>query len=419
MFSSDNATVNPWRRQDDNYMNSSGSYDEEESRGLLAQEATGFTNYQSRPVVRPESESIPRGFFTKTFWPRIVALFIAIGALILVIRLSKAPPKIPIDNPVLAEMAKSPEKCVNLGSVGSQILPWIQAISGRKLRPRSCWVGKAGTTISCPSTFKSSMNSTSLDFEDSSNEPAVSERRLLVTNPVERSEDEVVCEQIVHWIQGLENMYNTMIMEAAEKVIRILDGTPEAVDIELVELQMFGLPQIQQFEKFKFHHGWFQDGKTKIENFGACAGFGFQVYCGIDLILEAGGGTGGGYSELEGFKTGWGGNVAVKGASIGTKLFSSDLPTFYEHFENTVAEIQNCSKLTVLGGSGWGGGMVINARSYQIGYEAESFALGPIPATMMAFDKPERTTSFESWLPKSGGFDIPIKYSDVVSTKTK
>jgi len=413
MFSNDYKTVNPWRRQDDTCLNSSGSWDEEESRGLLAQEATGFTNYQSRPTVRPESDSIPSGLLTKTVWLRIVALSIVIGVLILIIRSSQASPRISVHDLVESQIAKSHEKCVNLGSVGSQILPWIQSISGRKLRPRSCWVSEAGTTMTCQGTFNSSLSLDSSSSEDSSNE-----RRLLVTNSVERSEDEILCEQIVSWIQGLENMFNTMIADAAEKVIRILDGTPEAVDVELVELQTFGLPQIQQFEKFKFHQGWFQDGKTKVESFGAAAGFGFQVYCGVDLILDAGAGAGGGYTELEGFTTAWGGSVAVKGASIGTQHFSSDLPTFYEYFEDTVAEMQNCSKLTVLGGSGWGGGLVVNARSYRMGYESESFALGPIPVTMTAFGKPESTNLFEQWLPKTGGFQIPIKYSDVVSTKT-
>lgn len=418
-FSGDtmHAAVNPWRRPDENYLNSSGSYDEEESRGLLEQESTGFTNYQSRPAVRPEySESIPRSFLTKTLWPRIAAFFVAIGALILVIRLSKTPEASRPDVPVLAEIAKSPEKCVNLGPVGSQILPWMQAMSGRKLKPRSCWVSEAGTTMTCPSTLKSYVLNQTKVSVDTSNETSISERRLTVTNPIE---DEIVCEQIVNWIEGLENMYNTMITEAAEKVIRILDGTPEAVDMELVELQMFGLPQIQQFEKFKFHHGWFKGGKTRIENFGAVGGFGFQVYCGPDLILDAGGGAGGGYSELEGFKTGWGGSVAIKGASIGVKLSSSDLPKFYEYFEDTVTEIQNCSTLTVLGGSGWGGGVVVNGRSYQVGHKTESFVLGPRPSRMTAFGKPKRTNSFERWLPKAGGFSIPIKYSDVVSTKTK
>jgi len=421
MFSIDHAAVNPWKRQDDNCLNSSRRLDEEESRGLLAQEANGFTNYQSRPAFTPESEAIPNGFLSKTFWQRLVGLCIAIGALVLVIELSKAPRKTLVHNPVLAEVAKSPEKCVTLGPVGSQILPWIQAISGRKLGPRSCWTAEAGTTLSCPGTFKPSVNSTAVDSEDSStsNEPAVDERRLLVTNTEERSEDEIVCEGIVHWTQGLENMYDTLVTEAVEKVIRILDGSPEAVDSELVELQMFGLPQIQQFEKFKFHHGWFKGGETKIESFGAFAGFGFQVYCGRDLILEAGGGTGGEYSELQGFRTGWGGSVAIKGASIGTKLFSSDLPTFYEHFEDTVAEIQNCSKLTVLGGSGWAGGLDLNARGYLLGYAGESFALGPIPARMTAFEGPESTSSFQRWFPNLGGFDIPIKYSDVVSTKNE
>jgi len=420
MFSMDHAAVNPWKRQDNNCLNSSRRSDEEESRGLLAQEANGFTNYQSRPAFTPESEAIPSGFLSKTFWQRLVGLCIAIGALVLVIELSKAPRKTLVKNPVLAEVAKSPEKCVHLGPVGSQILPWIQAISGKKLRPRSCWTAEAGTTLSCPGTFKPSIrNSTASDSEDSSIGPSVIERRLLVTNTEERSEYEIICEGIVHWAKGLENMYETQITEAVEKVIRILDGTPEAVDRELVELQMFGLPQIQQFENFKFHQGWFEveEGKTKIESFGAFAGFGFQVYCGIDLILEAGGGVGGQYTELQGFKTGWGGNVAIKGASIGRKSFSSDLPTFYEHFEDTVAELQNCSKITVLGGAGWGGGLHLNARGYLLGYAEESFALGPIPAKMTSFEQPEMTSSFQSWLPNLGGFEIPVKYSDVVSTK--
>jgi len=423
MFSIDNAAINPWKKQNDTSMNSSRRADEEESRGLLAQEPTGFTNYQSRPAVTPESEALPSRLFSKTFWQRLVALCIVIGALVLVIELLKAPRKITVHSPVLAETTKSPEKCVNLGVVGSQILPWIQAISGRKLGPRSCWTAEGGTTLSCAGTFKPRTNSSaedSEDSEDSTSEPAGTKRRLLVTNTEERSQDEIMCEGIVHWTQGLENMYDMLITDAVEKVIRILDGTPEAVDTELVELQMFGLPQIQQFEKFKFHQGWFKEEETmKIESFGASAGFGFQVYCGIDLILEAGGGAAGEYTELQGFSTAWGGSVAIKGASVGTKVFSNDLPTFYEHFEDTVADIQNCSQLTVLGGSGWGGGLVLNARDYLLGYSGESFALGPIPATMTAFDKLERTNSFHNWLPNLGGFDIPIKYSEFVSTKTE
>jgi len=415
MFSMDHAAVNPWKRQDVNCLNSSRRSDEEESRGLLAQEAHGFNNYQSRPVFTPESVAIPNGFSSKTFWQRLVGLCIAIGAMVLVIELSKAPRKTLVHNPVLAETAKSPEKCVTLGPEGSQILPWIQAISGRKLGPRSCWTAEAGTTLSCADMFKPTVNSS----EDSSDKPAVTERRLLVTNTEELSEDEIVCEGIVHWAQGLAKMYESLTTEGVEKVILILDGIPEAVDSELVELQMFGLPQVQQFEKFKFHQGWFQGGEMKIESFGAFSGFGFQVYCGIDLILEAGGGTGGEYTSLRGFKTGYGGTVAIKGAKIGTKLLGSDLPTFYEHFEDTVAEIKNCSELTVLGGSGWAGGLDLNARGYSLGYAGESFALGPIPATMTAFDEPEKTSSFQRWFPNLGGFDIPVKYSDVVFTKNE
>jgi len=419
MFSTDQAAVNPWRRQADTCINTSGSWNQEESRGLLEQEATGFTNYQSRPTVRPESESIPRGFLSKTVWPRIAMLFVALGALFLIVRLSKSSPKISIDEEVLADVSKSPQKCVDLGTVGSQILPWIQAISGKKLAPRSCWVSEAGTTLTCPNTFKPSVNSSLIDSKHPRNGANVSERRLMVTNPVEPSEEEVACEQIVNWIQGFESIYDLVITDATEEVIRILDGTPEAVDVELVELQMFGLPQIQEFEKFKFHHGWFKHMKSKINSFGAAAGFGFQVYCGVDLILDAGGGVGGGYNELEGFHTAWGGNVAIKHASIGTKDSSCDLPKFYKHFEKTLAEIQNCSELTVLGGAGWGGGIVINAKSYELGHKEESFAIGPIPETMSSFGKPQKTNSFERWLPKSGGFAIPIKYSRVVSSKTK
>jgi len=424
MFSKDNAAVNPWKKQTDTCLNSLRRSDE--SRGLLAQEPTGFTNYQSGPVVRTESQAIPSGSSSKTFWQRLVGLCIAIGALVLVIELLKAPRKIAIDNPVLAQTTKGAEKCDTLGVVGSQILPWIQAISGRKLGPRRCWSAEAGTSLTCPDMFKPWTNSTVGDSEDSS-----SERRLLNTEV--RPETELICEGIVHWTQGLEYLYDTVITEAVEKVIRILDGTPEAVDTELVELQMFGLPQSQQFEKFKYHQEWFKGDvkqdetlkidknveRLKIESFGAFAGYGFQVYCGIDLILEAGGGSSGEYSELRGFTQGWGGNVAIKGASLGTKLFSSDLRTFYEHFEDTVKEIQNCSELTVLGGSGWNGALYLNARGYSLGYAQETFALGPIPATMTAFDKLEWTNSFQSGLPKLGGFDIPIKYSEVVYTKTE
>jgi len=413
MFSKDNAAVNPWKKQNGTCLNPPRRSDEEESRGLLAQEPTGFKYYQSRPVVRPEFEAIPTGFSSKTFWQRLVGLCIAVGGLVLVIELLKGPRNIPVDNPVLAQTNTSPEKCATLGVVGSQILPWIQAISGRKLGPRSCWSAEAGTTLTCSDMFHPGTNSTG-DSQDSSNEAAVFERRFVVTNADERPGDELVCEGILHWTQGLENLYRYLISDSVEKVIRILDGTPEAVDKDLLELQMFGLPQIQQFEKFKFQHGW-----LVLNSFGAFAGYGFQVYCGADLLLEAGGGSAGEYSSLAGFTTGWGGTVAIKGASIGTNHFSSDLTTFYKHFEDTVKEIQSCSQLSVLGGSEWAGEMNINAKGYSLGYAGESFALGPIPATTTAFDKLERTYSFKSGLPNLGGFDIPIKYSEVVSTKAE
>jgi len=414
MFSTDHSTVNPWRKQNDTCMNTSGRWNKEESRGLLEQESTGFTNYQSRQAVRAESKSITRGFLTKTVWQRIALLFIALGALLLVIRLSKPSPKISKNELMLADVPESPQKCADLGTVGSQILPWIQGISRKKLSPRSCSVSEAGTTLTCPIT---SLNSSLDDSEDSRSEPAISERRLMLTNPEEPSDDEVACEQIVNWIQGLEDIYTKVVSKATERVIRILDGTPEAVDMELVELQMFGVPQIQQFEKFKFHDGWFTTGEMKIEEFGGVAGFGFEVYCGLDLILVAGGGVAGGYSELEGFKAAWGGKIEIKDAVIGTN--SSDLTTFYQHFEQTVTEIQNCMELSVLGGSSWGGGIVIDAKSYDLGSEQESFAIGPTPDTMTSFGKPEKAISFERWLRKSGGFAIPIKYSRVVSTKAK
>jgi len=157
-------------------------------------------------------------------------------------------------------------------------------------------------------------------------------------------------------MRGFEESYEKKIPTAIEQLIRILDGAPEAVDSELVELQVFGLPHVQQFKKFKFHNAWFESGRTSIDGFGAVVGYGFQVYCGSNLILHAGGGVGAGFAKIEGFETAYGGSVSVTDSDVGVKLHSSDLQTFYEHIEDTVRVIQNCPSLTILGGSGWGGG---------------------------------------------------------------
>jgi len=129
MFSSNtkpHVAINPWKRSDENYGNSSVSYDGEESRGLLAEEAISFTNYQSRPTPRRNlSESIARSVLEKTHWLRIAAILFAIGVLLSVMLLSKSSMvKVNSSNsPVVLESKKSREKCVDLGPLGSQILP--------------------------------------------------------------------------------------------------------------------------------------------------------------------------------------------------------------------------------------------------------------------------------------------------------
>jgi len=415
MFSSNtksHVAINPWRRSDESFVNSSGSYDGEESRGLLAEEATSFTNYQSGPAPRRKlSESIARGVLAKTFWLRIAAMLFAMGILLSVILLSKGSVvKVKSANgPVMLESKKTLEKCVDLGPLGSQILPWIQAITGRKLKPRSCWVSEAASTPSCPNnTLNSSVSPPNLDSVN-----------LNETSLKERSEDDIVCEHILEWMRGFEDSYENKIPNAVEQLIRILDGTPEAVDSELVELQVFGLPQVLQFEKFKLHHGWFESGKTSIDGFGAVVGYGFQVYCGSDLILHAGGGVGAGFAQIEGFETGYGGSVSVTDSAIGVKLHSTALQTFYEHFEDTVRDIQNCPSLTLLGGSGWGGGLDIDGRGYQQGHKTESFILGPAPFKVSLLEKLKEKKLFQQWLPEVGGFVIPMKFSDVVSTRKR
>jgi len=129
MFSSNttpHVAINPWKRSDQQYVNSSGSYDREESRGLLAEEAISITNYQSRPALRRKlSESIARSVLAKTYWLRVAAILFTFGVLLSVMLLSKSSMvKVKSSNsPVVLESKKRREKCVDLGPLGSQILP--------------------------------------------------------------------------------------------------------------------------------------------------------------------------------------------------------------------------------------------------------------------------------------------------------